>query len=367
MLIATCDRKELSEAISRAAQGLPGRPSKPVLAGMLLASVMSPAKNYLTLTSSDGDMTFMTSCPAEIHTGGTVLLPGRMLSEVSRYFTGQEVTLDYQKTAAELIFGRSRVTLSATGGEDYPASWHAPASHIMTDASELSAAIRAVGSAAGTTPPVLNSVVFATGEDTLTLAATNGYQMAVVSMEAAVRENPSSQVLIPPAAAERFARTTEGGTAELGWNDKIISLAAPGISVLSRQVGGEYARWERVLSALPPDSGISADTAELLTAVKMASLAEGGTGKLSLTFADGLTVAAAGESGKSSSEVALSDTAQEITFLLGGKALLDGLSACGETVSFAWTAPHKPFVMRSGELIFMIQPRREIPVNITEG
>lgn len=101
MLIITADRRELVQAIQKASVGLPSRPAKPVLAGILIRSLAKAdrADDVIRLTASDSDMTFTAECKADIHTGGEVLLPGRMLTEVSKYFTGSEVTVDYQDKA----------------------------------------------------------------------------------------------------------------------------------------------------------------------------------------------------------------------------------------------------------------------------
>lgn len=364
MLIVTAGRKELGEAISKASQGLPARPSSPAMAGIFLqAHAIDGPGIYLTAT--DGQMTFTASVKAEIHTGGNVLLPGRMLAEVSKYFTGDSVTIDYQGgPTAELIFGRSRVQLSASDGRLFP-KWDAFSAQprILLDAAGFAAAVRKVAPAAsGKANPVLESVLISLKPDGMRLVGTDSYQMAI-AFRPANEEGPDSHVLVPLAAITRFARTLEEGTVSLGWNEKVVAMSTPELRVLSRQVSGKYVEWERVLGSLPPACGITCDTAEMTAAVRMAALTAGEDGRIKLDLShEGALVSAAGHEGGSQSYVALSNPPgieDDFSVLLGAQNLLDGLAACGQVADLAYTAPLKPFVMRGGDVTFMIQPRRE--------
>ena len=119
MLAFSADRKPLAEAIIRASQGLSNRPQNPVHAGMLITST---GTEILHLTASDGDVTFTASCDADITGNGSCILPGRMLAEISRYFTGDAVIFEEKDTTAEITTGKSSFTLSSSDAEKFP-SW----------------------------------------------------------------------------------------------------------------------------------------------------------------------------------------------------------------------------------------------------
>jgi len=364
MLAFSADREDLAEAISRASQGLNPHPSQPVYAGMLF----SARNGEVEITASDGYMTFSAKTAAREHSGGTVLLPGKMIYEISRYFTGSHVAVDYyeNKGVAEIFAGRAKFTLSAADGKKYP-KWQDPPEPVGTiDAEEFSLAVRKVAPAASKSHPVLRSIFLHPDtccEDRLYIVATDSSRMGVAAQsweDAGLLQVPADP-LVPVPVMERFAKAaaTEDRIT-LGWNSKMIGFGAKGLQVTSRLNSGTFPKnWKKILDAAP-ENWIAFDPAELARVVKMAQLAAD-EGRVDLTFSGNDLHVSSQQQGRTFSDYIDTDYAgEDMTILFGAQVLLDGLSACKGEARMAFTAPLKPVFLRSGSFSYMLQPRRDM-------
>ena len=358
----SADRKTLADAIAKASAGLSAHPSNPVYAGML---IRSQELSGIELVSSDAEVVFAAQCPAYVHSEGTVILPGRMLSEISKYWTGDSVAVEHEGTTAKVMASRSQFILSASDGDRYPFWTESPVSIAEVDATAFSDAIRRISPASGKTIPgkAYGAVHLSPAQGRLNMVCTDGSSMGVMGIPFDCHEEnfpPSAKAPVP--VLERFARLAEGKVT-LGWSEgNLISADYPGLRVLSRQVSGEFPKWEKVFSSAP-ENWVTADTAELTRLVKMAQLAAPDD-RIEMTF-DGndLHVTAKGQEGKASGYTSTDFSGETISFLFGADRILDALRGCGDKVQIAFTAPNRAVYFRSEGLTFLVQPRRDLEVS----
>lgn len=355
----SADRRHLADAIAKASAGLSSHPSNPVYAGMLLRSLVPEG---IELVSSDAEVVFAAECPAQVHSEGTVILPGRMLSEISRYWTGDSVAVEHEGTTAKIMASRSQFILSASDGDKYPQWTESPVSIAEVDAAAFSDAIRRISPASGKTIPgkAYGAVYLSPGQGRLNMVCTDGSSMGVMGIPFDCHAEdfpPSAKAPVP--VLERFARLAEGKVT-LGWSEgNLISADYPGLKVLSRQVSGEFPKWENVFRSAP-DDWVTADTAELSRLVKTAQLAAPDD-RIGMTFdQNDLHVTAKGQEGKASGYTETDYEGDAISFLFGGERVLGALRGCGDKVQIAFTAPDRAVYFRSEGLTFLVQPRRDL-------
>src|SRR6185312_6739681 len=82
------DRDVLADAVTWVARGLPARPPVPVLAGVLIEA---DDEGSLTLSAFDYEVSAKVTVPADVSEGGTVLVLGRLLADISRNLPGKPV------------------------------------------------------------------------------------------------------------------------------------------------------------------------------------------------------------------------------------------------------------------------------------
>lgn len=354
-------REALADAITRASGGLPSHPAQPVYAGLLIRSA---APSCIELVASDSEVTFMAQCPAQVHAEGTVILPGKMLSEVSKYWTGDSIAFEHEGTTMKIMASRSQFILSASDGDKYSSWAESPVRIAEVDAGEFSAAIRKISPASGKTIPgkAYGAVYLAPDKGQLNMVCTDGSSMGVMGIpfDCHAEDFPLS-AKAPVPVLERFARLAEGKVT-LGWSDgNLVSADYPGLRVLSRQVAGEFPKWELVFRNAP-EYWVTADTAELTRLVKMAQLANTDD-RIEMTFdQNDLHVTAKGQEGKASGYTETDYEGDALSFLFGGDRILDALRGCGDKVQVAFTVPNRAVYFRSEGLTYLVQPRRDLEV-----
>ena len=363
MLAFSADRKELVSAITRAAQGLSSRPQNPVHAGMLVTGMTEG----ISLTASDGDVTFTSSCGADITGTGSVIIPGRMLAEISRYFTGESVSLECgdpslgEDPVAVIISGKSRFTLEISPGEKYPRWSETPGALGTLDAADFASAVKAILSCASRVHPVMRGIRMELSDGRLLLTATDGSRMAFACPQVSTAgENVPAAILAPSAVLGHFAAACEGEVS-FGWGDgvNLLGLRSQGLEMVTPLIAGEFHKsWVMIQEDHEPV--VTADAAELAQMTRMAALAAGDQGAVTLDFADVLTVRASGSAGYSG-ELPLEGKPDPRVLDFAPQYLLD--ASQGEKVSLAWTG--RALMIISDHCRTLIQPRRRITTGIS--
>lgn len=109
---------QLTEALSIVTRALSARSTLPVLEGVFIETTDSG----LRLTCSDGSISIVTTCDAEIEEEGTVVLPGRLFYEVVRKMPDGIVTgAMNDRLAVTFRCAGSRTTLSGQSADSFPA------------------------------------------------------------------------------------------------------------------------------------------------------------------------------------------------------------------------------------------------------
>lgn len=176
----TCNRSELVSKLSVVARAVSTRAATQSLAGILLTVEGSSAN----LRATDMEMGLQCSLEAQATEGaGTVLLPGRLLSEVARSLgadTAELETRDEQRDV-ELRSGASSFHLRTLPAEDFPRFPEAEGEPLRIPAPELQGAIDVVARAASRDDmrPVLTGVLVTVAEGALTMVATDSYRLSV--------------------------------------------------------------------------------------------------------------------------------------------------------------------------------------------
>ena len=112
-----CDVKQLMDAVQTVIRVMPVRTPMEILQGILLDA----DENGLMVTASDGNMTTICSVPAEIETDGSVVLPGRLLSEIIRKLPADQMEASLNnRFVLNIRCGGSRFNISGRNAEEFP-------------------------------------------------------------------------------------------------------------------------------------------------------------------------------------------------------------------------------------------------------
>ena len=356
------ERDVLAEAVGWASRALPSRPVIPVLSGLLLEA----AADGLTLSCFDYEVSARVEVAAEVAEPGTVLVPGRLLAEITRSLPSLPVEFADDPEGVGLTCGSASFTLVTLPLEEYPDLPELPQIAGTVDGGMLAAAIGQVAPAASRddTLPMLTGVNIEVEGETMTLVATDRYRLAVRDLpwnpvppgrtgeflvpartladaartmargeQVTIRlrsDGSSSPVTFRPDDPDAGVRPAAGGPSSPRGGDAMIGFEAGGRRLTTRLIAGDYVKYR---SRFPADLPCRADmpAGPFTEAVRRVSLvAERGTA-VRLSFgASQVTIEAETQGRARAREIVRADFAgTEPVIAFSPHFLLDGIAAAG--------------------------------------
>ena len=341
------DRDVLAEALAWVARALPTRPVVPVLSGLRLE-----AGTGLTLSCFDYEVSATAQIEAEVGEPGTVIVPGRLLAEITRSLPALAVEVATDADTVNLTCGSAEFTLFALPADEYPELPAPPPLAGTVDGGVLGAAISQVVTAASRddTLPMLTGVCLDIDGAALTLAATDRYRLAVREMPwEPVQPGLRAAALVPARTLADAARAmTPGVPVSVAFGpgapaanrpdsrpgdeprpaEGMISFGIGGRQLTTRLIGGEFIRYR---SRFPTEFGCRADVpaGPFTEAVRRVSLVADRASPVRLTFGPGRVLIEAQTEGRARAvETVPADfSGTEPVIAFNPHYLLDGLVA----------------------------------------
>ena len=350
------ERDVLADAVAWTARTLPTRPSVPVLVGILLEADETDGKQQVRLSGFDYEVSAQSVVDVEIEETGRVLVPGRLLAEITRNLPPQTVEISTDGSKALVSCGSARFTLNTMAVEEYPTLPDMPGLSGTIGSDAFAAAVSQVAIAAGRddTLPMLTGVRVELEGDTITLASTDRYRLAVRELTWKP-ENPelSAVALVPAKTLHDTVKTLTSGAeisvalASGDSGDGMIGFEGGGRRTTTRLLDGEFPKYR----ALLPDSFNSVaevNRAEFVEAVKRVSLVAERNTPLRLAFSQHSLVLEAG-TGEDAQAVETLDAdldGDDIQIAFNSGFLLDGLGAIGGDIArLNFTTSTKPAIL----------------------
>lgn len=370
------ERSALSDAVGWAIRAVPARPTMPVLAGMLLAA----GPEGLAVSGFDFESAARMLAPATVTTAGDAVVPGRLLAEIVRSLPAGPVDLSADGSRLLLRCGGARFELPTLPREDYPVLPDLPEPSGCLTAASFAAAVAQVAVAASREEalPQLTAILIEVDGETLTLAATDRYRLAVRELRWRPQVDPAS---IPPATLVRArtlsetARALSGEDAEVtlalgGAGSPLVGVAGGGRTTTTRVLDGSFPAYR---SLLPTSFEASAEicVAECVEAIRRVSLVLPRTQPVRLSFtAEEVTLDGAGPDGSRAQEsLPVAYTGAPVTIAFNPAYLLDGLGALeGDTARLSITSSARPAVLTGKDTTYryLLMPVR-LPEDLDVG
>ncbi len=344
------ERDALADAVAWSARTLPTRPSLPVLAGV----VFSAAGDSITLSSFDYEVSTRVEIDADVESAGSALVSGRLLADIARSLPAQPVVIAAEGSRVTITCGRASFTLPTLPIDDYPAMPEMPQSSGTLDGDTFASAVAQVAIAAGRddTLPTLTGIRMEIDGDSVVLAATDRYRLAVRELSWTPASSSTQAELLIPAktladAAKSFGSAETVTVALAPDGERLIGFEGDRRRTTSRLLDGEFPKYR---SLLPNESSTHAvvDTAALIEAVKRVALVAERNTPVRLTFTQGEVGLRAGTGDDAQAEEALeaSVTGDDIEIAFNPGYLLDGLTAIDAgQAQFAFTQSTRPAVL----------------------
>jgi DNA polymerase-3 subunit beta len=288
-------REELVSKLSVVSRAVSTRAATQALSGVLLTA----ADGQVTLAATDLDMGLTTALPAEVAEEGSVLLPGRLLAEVSRSLAAGTVEIESRESErdVEIRSGSSSFHLRVLPAEDFPKLPEAGESPLKMPAAALASTVDVVARAASRDDmrPVLTGVLVTASGKEMTMVATDSYRLAVKRTELENELSGELEANIPARALRELGKILSSeGVEEVAVtllpNQAVFEAGS--ITLTTRLIDGQFPNFRQLL----PESyehDVRLPRTELLEVTRRVSQLAQRNAPLRMAFAPGeLTVAA---------------------------------------------------------------------------
>ncbi len=342
---------ELVDAVNWVARSLSSRPIKPELLG-----IMIDVDTSITLTGSDLETSTKAILKADISTKGKVLVPGRLLAEIARSLPNKPITFNLDGTRVLVTAGAAKFTLPTLSVSEYPNLPELPETAGVIPSDVFANAVNQVAIAAGKDDslPTLTGVHIEINKNTIVLAATDRYRLAVrelnwqaktpdIEINTLVRARTLSDAAKSLTVHSQVTLALSQSTS----NEKLIGFLSELKTMTSRTLDGVFPPFKHLL----PSESIAQATIEVapfLDSVRRVALVTDKTVPLRLIFS-GKTLqleAGVGEDAQATEELDIVYNGEEINIAFNPQYLTDGLQAIGTLfVQIDFTGASKPAVL----------------------
>ncbi|MGV9194215.1 DNA polymerase III subunit beta [Microbacterium sp. MC2] len=330
------NRDVFSEAVSFVVKLLPQRNPQPILAGVLIEA----SEDGLSLSAFDYEASARTIIEATVDEPGTILVHGRLLSEIASRLPNAPIQVELGDEGGILLTcGSARFTLASMPVQEYPAIPEVSGEAGLVPAEDFATAIAQVAFAASRddVTPVLTGVQLEVAGTQLSLVATDRYRVALRDIPfdggGVAGDDEATTALVPARTLTEVGKTfAHSGDIQVtfsGSGDReIIAFTAGNKTVTSLLIKGNFPPVRRLFPE-QTDHYAVVNTNELAEAVRRVSLVLDRSAPLRFTFtADGVSMDASGtEQARATESVDATLTGEEVTLGLNPQYLLEALGA----------------------------------------
>jgi DNA polymerase-3 subunit beta len=356
----TCLQENLNRGLGVVGRAVATRTTLPITNNVLLATDQSRLK----LAATNLEMAISCWIGAKVEEEGAITVPARLLIEFINSLPSDrvDISLPPQTKTLELKCARFEARISGIDAKDFP-----PIPKIeqgITTKVEVEALHRGIAQvvfAAATeeSRPVLTGVDAEFDGDVLTLAAADGFRLAVYKLSLAAPVSQKTQVIIPARTLAELNRLMadqeEAVEITVNPNKSQALFRLKNIELVSQLVQGTFPNYAQLIPQ-SYNTRVVVDVAAFLRAAKTASIfARDGSGIVRLVIAPGaeltpgkMTISARSEEiGDDVGEIDAIVEGEEAKIAFNGKYLVDVLSVLRETqVALETTNPSSPGVIR---------------------
>jgi DNA polymerase III subunit beta len=366
----TCTQEDLNSGLGIVGRAVATRTTLPITNNILVETDQSRLK----LVATNLEMAISCWIGARVEEEGTITIPARLLTEFVNSLPKEkvvnkeimpesvEISISPKSKTVALKCARYEARISGMDAKDFPPI-PTVEQGVTTSirVNDLRQAITQVVFAAASeeSRPVLTGIDAKMEGSQLTLAAADGFRLAVFKLNIATPVAQKTEVIIPAKTLSELNRLMtdqeEPVEVNINPNRSQILFKLKNIELVSQLIQGTFPQYEQLI---PQSTGTRAivDVAEFLRATKTAAIfARDGTGIVRLIIAPGgeltpgkMTVSARSEEiGDDVGEVDAIVTGGEAKIAFNGKYLTEVLSVLKEAqVSLETTSPSSPGVLK---------------------
>ena len=268
----SCEKALLQAAINTTSRAVSPKSSIPALEGILLE-----ADHDLKLTGYNLETGIRTSVPADIQSGGSLVLGARLFGEIVRKLPDDLVIFTAENYMVNIKCGMSEFNILGTDPEEFPELPTVEYQNSLNiQQNKLKSMISQTIFAASDNEsrPIHTGALFEVNDEGLTMVAVDGFRLALRREPVLEKEgSPSFSFVVPGAAlseVEKICGQVEE-PASVTQGAKHVMFKVGETILVSRRLEGEFLAYRQ---AIPRNNSIhvTGDTRALLSSIDRVSL-----------------------------------------------------------------------------------------------
>ena len=266
-------QEKLSKALNVVSRTAISKATLPILNNVLIRV----NKKKVSLITTNLDMAVIDFLPVSSSEDGVVTVPAKLLADfISNLPKGEIIDIESKDTKLTISTKKYSSNINGTPADDFPEipeidEKSAIIFKINTDEFKNSLNQVLIATSNDLTRPALTGVYFNTFDNTLAIAATDGYRLA----EKKLIDKVESEVkAIVPAASLQEALRSIGDDAEeieISFNEDLVRFRFGEIEIISKLIDASFPDYQKLI---PKDNSIEAklNREELIRITKLAAL-----------------------------------------------------------------------------------------------
>jgi DNA polymerase-3 subunit beta len=362
----SCLQENISKGLGIVGRAVATRTTLPITNNVLLITEDSRLK----LAATNLEIAISYWLGANVEQEGAITLPAKLLTEFVNSLPADKIDINLSQRTLELKCARYEARISGIDAEDFPPipqPGDGITYQIEPEVLHLAIAHTVFATTAEDTRPVLTGIYCEFEGDTLTLAAADGFRLAVYKAPLAMSAVEGGEIIIPGRSLQELARLLadqeELVEITINSNKSQVLFRLKDVEMVSQLIQGTFPNYKQLIPESYSTKAV-VSTKEFLQATRTAAIfARDGSGivRLQITPEGSMNISARSEQiGDNVGEIDAKVEGEAAKIAFNGRYLIDVLNVLHEgEVLLEATTPSSPGVIRpmgSDNYIHVIMP-----------
>jgi DNA polymerase-3 subunit beta len=222
----------------------------------ILANVLMEAKDdEVRFLATDLEVALRSKCPASVTKGGSLTLPAKKLYEIVKSLPETDIRITEDKSGVKVAAERFESRMQTLPREDFPtlpeAGTGASATLARTPLREMVTKTQ-FAITGEDTRYFLNGALFVLKPESMSLVATDGHRLALVTAERdgkAKKDGEEDRPILPKKTLGELGRLLTEGDGDVSYErgENHLFFEVGGRLLISRMIDGQFPAYERVI------------------------------------------------------------------------------------------------------------------------
>ena len=326
---------DLSDAVATVIKATSTKTTNPILEGIKLCA----KDEYLTLSSTDGELAIERKIPADVKFEGAVVVPGKLFAEFAKKLDGEQIELCLDdRNKLKLRYTDSEVYIQCQSADEFPRIQEIEnAQFFEVNQRDLKELIEKTifSVASDDTRPILKGCLLEQDGKTLTSVALDGFRLAIAK-KPILQSSCECSIVVPARSLNEMSKllNDEQSTIKVLIERNYIMLQIGGTRIISRCLGtkDDFINYKQIIPTNFATS-VTISKSQLLNALERAGILArvGGDNSVKFVFAGNLlTVSTKSEAGDFTENVTVALNGEDLTIAFNINFLMDCLRNIGD-------------------------------------